>query len=178
MAKQTLVCDPNVSVEHFSGLGCVNICKPANLWGMYSGHLRGDTPSKCSQHVLKMMPVCSFTFQVAVHTQCDIPDVPLPGLVPLLISDCYLASQSQCASVSISGDLNELGIRDDIKTTIIHRRAGEGKEAALLILFPFSRKCNLCRERWRDEALGHTAHQCEAGLKSASPEPEACNLPL
>lgn len=69
MAKQTLVCDPNVSVEHFSGLGCVNICKPVNLWGMYSGHLRGDTPSKCSQHVLKMMPVCSFTFQVAVHTQ-------------------------------------------------------------------------------------------------------------
>lgn len=31
--------------------------------------LRGQTPSKCSQDVLKIMPVCPFTFSVAVQTQ-------------------------------------------------------------------------------------------------------------
>lgn len=114
VVKQTLVCDPNVSAEHFLGWGCVNICNQLGMKtvGNVLGRVAGGETLPASAASM------AFGCLLFLHIPCGsahtvvIPDVSLPVLLPLLLTDdCDLTAQSQCASVSMSGDINGLGYK-------------------------------------------------------------------
>lgn len=109
---------------------------------------------------------------------CVILVVSLPVLVLLLIGDCDLTVQSHCTSVSISGKLNELGYNWwHLKTAVIHRRAGEGRRGNIINSISMFQEMQFMQRELKRGGPGSHSSSAEVGLKSASPEPEACTRP-
>lgn len=88
VVKQTLVCDPNVSANVFSGLGMqmfTNHLGRKNAVMRFRNSCLGEknpSATECSQDAIKKMSMGSFIVHVTSQTQCDISDAstPVPAL--------------------------------------------------------------------------------------------------